>query len=327
MVDKAIAIVKNIGDGDNDGYAFNFAFIASIYIIEQLAEYGSTEKNLKVLVDICSSEHTIYKLGTFFSYYFIQSASNSSFVLYDTERGKFIMSDTRFLRGCIQVGNSYSLDRCYISNNFDYFILRCISGISDNGGRERHQNYLKIFTQENFKKFCNALLSGDTEVLLPMPSGDGLDVERRFIRTPAAPKKEGILYKVLTCLVPTTEIARETAETVTSNSITAEIAEAPTSTKENNVKWWIIAIIATSVLVSGFGFFMSFTSYITFSAINIIAPLIAALGLAATIALPVGIIIKKYCNSSCCNELVERFRNHPKSEEPLLGGNDKDASR
>jgi hypothetical protein len=65
---------------------------------------------------------------------------------------------------------------------------------------------------------------------------------------------------------------------------------------------------------------MSFTSYITFSAINIVAPLIAALGLAAAIALPVGIAIKKYCNRSCYNELnklVERFHNHSLCEERL----------
>jgi hypothetical protein len=75
---------------------------------------------------------------------------------------------------------------------------------------------------------------------------------------------------------------------------------------------------------------MSFTSYITFSAINIVAPLIAALGLAAAVVLPVGIAIKKYCDYSCCdklNELVERFHNHSEDKEQLLGGNDKDTFR
>jgi hypothetical protein len=96
--------------------------------------------------------------------------------------------------------------------------------------------------------------------------------------------------------------------------------------KETNTKsrvaYWIIAIIVASILVSGFGFFMSFTSYITFSAINIVAPFIAALGLAAAVALPVGIASKKYCDCSCGNKLVEKFRNCSVDGESPLGGSD-----
>jgi hypothetical protein len=314
MVDEAIVTDRDIGNGDNDGYAFNFAFIAGIYVINQLAvdDAMSAQRTLATLMGRINN-HRIRDISTTFYLYAISRYAGINSIAWDTSENKFKVQSFSLGRlstlqeRYIRVGNAATLNSHTDLNSFIFFILKCLGGMYDHIPKAQYSAYIGAFTQENFNKFCKALLSGNTEIWLPIPSPDGSSVETRSIITPKAPDSNSVLYKVLTCLMPT-----------------KEIAEVPASTKENHVKWWIIAIIAASILVSGFGFFMSFTSYIAFSAINIVAPLIAALGLAAAIALPVGIAIKKYCDHPCCSKLYAKLHNRSVDEEPPLSGSNKD---
>jgi hypothetical protein len=93
------------------------------------------------------------------------------------------------------------------------------------------------------------------------------------------------------------------------------------------IAWWIIAIIIAAALIGGFGLFMSFTNYIAFSAINIVAPLIAALSFTVAIAVPIGIAIKKRCNCFACSvnsvsKLEKAFGEEVRNLEHLNPGED-----
>jgi hypothetical protein len=222
--------------------------------------------------------------------------------VYNIKDKKFEVIETSgHAENCIVVGDDPAHHQGL--DSFVFFILSCFSVPET---EEQRQNYLSAFTKEKFEELCIALLQGDTDVDLPIPSVNGNPTEVRRIRTPKAPDSSSMLYKVLTYLTThIKEIAESTPDPL--NGLFSMATQHANENKENNVKWRIIAIIAASVLVSGFGFFMSFTSYIAFSAINIVAPLIATLGLAVAIALPVGIAIKERCDCSCCNKPDKQY--------------------